>query len=111
MHARSDRPISRLISWVRPDEPAFDRFAVGASVGGRRQHRVLRGQPPQARPLAPARYPLGDAGGAHDLGVTEFDQHRTGRVLGETAGDDYGAKLVVEAAVFSFGHPATLANA
>ena len=42
--------------------------------------------------------------------MTEFDQHRTRWVVGEPAGDDYGAKLVVKAAVFSFGHPTTLAT-
>ena len=40
--------------------------------------------------------------------MAEFDQYRTRRVVGETAGDDHGAKLVVEAAVFSFGHAPTL---
>ena len=29
--------------------------------------------------------------------MTEFDQYRTRRMLGEPAGDDYGAELVVKA--------------
>jgi hypothetical protein len=38
--------------------------------------------------------------------VTEFDQYRARRVFGEPARDDHGAKLVVKATVFSFGHDA-----
>ena len=40
------------------------------------------------------------------FGVTKLDQHRTRRVFGEPAGDDHGAKFVVEATVISFGHEA-----
>ena len=87
---------------------ALDRFAVRAGVGGGGQHRVLGGEPAQARALAPPRHALGDAGRAHHAGLAELDQHRSGRMGGEAAGDDYRSQLVVESAVFSSGHPPTL---
>lgn len=77
-------------------------------MGGRRQHGVLRGEPPQTGCFTPPGHPFGDAGGAQDLGVTEFDEHRSRRVFGETAGDDHRAKLVVEPAVFSLDTTPTL---
>src|SRR6201999_4157913 len=42
----------------------------------------------------------------HDFGLTEFDQHRPCRMLGETPSDHQRTKLVVEATVFTFGHDA-----
>ena len=51
MTARSERPISREISWVRPPMRAPDRLAVAAGVGGARQHRVLGGDPALPEPL------------------------------------------------------------
>ena len=48
--ARSERPIRRWISWVRPALLAARRFARGARVRRARQHAVLGGDP--SLPLA-----------------------------------------------------------
>ena len=87
---------------VRPAaDPALDRFPVAAFVGRRRQHRVLGGQPAEAGTLAPARHPGGDRGRAQHLGPAELDQHRTRRVLLETAGESHRPKFVIGPAVSS----------
>src|SRR5690606_11879246 len=66
---------------------AAHRFTLGTFVGGGRQHRVLGGQPAQAGTAPPGGDALGDAGGAHDAGVAELDEHRARRVGGESAGE------------------------
>ena len=48
------------------------------------QHRVFGGQPTPPRSAPPRRDPVGDAGGTQHPGMSEFDQHRTGRVAGES---------------------------
>src|SRR3712207_3965324 len=153
IEARSERPMSRLISWVRPPirpltdsrslrvwvargsieysavtqpspdplrhrgtpsvtlaadgpadvgdptaDPALDRLAVAAGVGGPRQHRVLGGHPAQPRPLAPSRHALGDARGAQHAGAAELDEHRALGVVEPVAGDRHGGGLVGRAA-------------
>ena len=103
MHARSERPISRLISCVRPPTRPLHRLAVAARVRGRRQHRVLGGDPAEPGALAPARHALGDAGRAQHLRVAELDEHRARRVLLEAAGEAHRPQLVVGPAVRS-GH-------
>lgn len=73
MHAQrpADEPTDFLST---PAKPASHRLAIRAAVGGRRQHGVLRGEPPQTGCFTPPGHPFGDAGGAQDLGVTEFDE-------------------------------------
>ena len=94
IEARSERPISRLISWVRPPIRPLHRLAVAAGVGGARQHRVLGGHPAQARALAPARHALGDARRAEHAGAAELDEHRALGVVEPVAGDGHRAELV-----------------
>src|SRR3989304_3548082 len=82
MHARSDRPIRRWISWVRPPIRRL-RLAL-APLGPRPgQHAVLSGDP--ALPLAahPAGNPILDGGGTDDPGVAYPDEDRS---LGELEG-------------------------
>ena len=80
-------------------DPALDRLAVGAGVGGGGEHRVLRGDPAQAGALAPARHALGGGGGAQHPGPAELDEHRAGGVVEPVAGDRDRAELVVGPAV------------
>ena len=82
-------------------DPALHRLPVAALVGGRRQHRVLGGQPAEAGTLAPARHPGGHRRRAQHLGAAELDQHRPGRVLLEPAGEAHRPKFVVGPAVSS----------
>ena len=82
-------------------DPALDRLPVVAFVGGRRQHRVLGGQPAEAGTLAPARHPGGHRRRAQHLGAAELDQHGPCRVLLETAGESHRPKFVVGPAVSS----------
>ena len=110
MQARSERPISRLISWVRPPTRPLHRLPLAAGVGGRGQHRVLGGQPAQPGALAPARHALGDAGRAQHLGVAELDQHRSRWMLLEATGDRHRPQLVVGPSVSS-RHPGSLCAA
>src|SRR5690606_8254871 len=80
-------------------DAALDRLPVGAGVGRRGEHRVLRRHPPETGALAPARHALGGRGGTQDAGPAELDQHRAGRVIEPVPGEADRAQFVVGAAV------------
>src|SRR5882672_4591505 len=73
---------------------AARRLAVGARVGGARQHAVFRRYPAATRILEESRHALLDARGAQHARLAELDQHRTLGVLGEAALDAHRAQLV-----------------
>ena len=98
--ARAQRPADQPADLVRTAaDAALHRLAVAAGVRGRRQHRVLGGDPAEPGPLAPARHALGHARRAQHLRLAELDEHRARRVLLETPGDGHRAELVVGPAV------------
>ena len=74
--ARSDRPISRWISWVRPDTLPVEDSRLRAGQGGARQHGVFRRHP--APPLAaqPRRRLVLERGRAQHMGVAEAHEAR-----------------------------------
>ena len=111
MTARSERPIRRLISWVRPPmRPLTDSRSerVLVAPGSMAYSAVTQ---PRPGALAPARHALGGRGGAQHAGAAELDQHRAGGVVEPVAGDRDRAELVVGAAVLAGSHGATLARA
>ena len=62
--ARSERPISRWISCVRPDCLPLGRLAAAAGVGGARQHAIFGGDPALALAAQEGRHLVLDRGGA-----------------------------------------------
>ena len=90
------------LDWHRSQ---FGRKQVFSSVAARvrrgGQHRVLGGDPAEARARSPTRDAVGDARGAQHAGLAELDQHRTGRPFLEPPGDLDVAELVVVPAIFS----------
>ena len=96
--ARSDRPISRWISCVRPLCLPLRGFATDALGRRTRQHRVLGGDPALARALQPRRDALLDRRGAQHARAPELDEHRTVGHLGEVAHEDDAAQVVGGAA-------------
>ncbi len=103
MHARSDRPMSRLISCVRPPTlPLTDSRPLRVCVAAGSIAYSAVSQP--SRSLRQRGYTLFDAGRAHDASVPELDQNGSGRVTGEPAGDLDRAELVVRPTVFSCSH-------
>ena len=97
--ARSERPMRREISCVRPPILPLDRLAVVPGQRGARQHRVLRRDPAEAAALAPARHALLHRGRAEHLGVAEADQRRPLGVLLPVPLDGDGTELIVGAGV------------
>ena len=83
--ARSERPMRRWISCVRPVCLPRAASRGRARVGGARQHAVLGGDPALALAAQERRHALLDAGGAQHLRVAELDQHRALGVLGDAA--------------------------
>ena len=109
MTARSDRPISREISWVRPPiRPLTDSRSerVFVEAGSIAYSAVTQ---PRPEPLRQRGTPSDADGGAQHPGAAELDQHRAGGVVEPVAGDLDGAELVVGAAVCA-GHAATLSS-
>ena len=104
MTARRLRPMSRLISWVRPPMRPLTRLAVGAGVGRARQHRVLGGDPAGALALEPARHALGEGRGAQHPRAPELDEDAALGVVEPVAGDPHLARLVGGTAVMSVSH-------
>ena len=95
MTARSERPIRREISWVRPPiRPLTDSRSERVLVDGG-EHGVLGRDPAEAGALAPARHPLGRGRRAQHAGAAELDEHRAGGVVEPVAGDRDRAELVV----------------
>ena len=82
--ARSERPIRRWISCVRPPCLPLRGLAAHARVGRARQHAVLGGDPAFALAAQEAGHAVLDAGGAQHAGVAEADQHRAFGVAGVT---------------------------
>ena len=72
--ARSERPIRRWISWVRPRLLAGGRFAPRALGGGARQHAVFRRHPAAAAAAQEGRRLVLEARGAQHMGIAEFHQ-------------------------------------
>ena len=72
--ARSERPIRRWISWVRPDLLAGRGFAPRALGGGARQHAVFGRDPAPPLTLEPRRHWLAARRGAQHVGVAEADE-------------------------------------
>ena len=96
---RSDRPMRRWISWVRPEGlPSLTSRAdpLGRGAG---QHRVLGGDPALAAAPHPAGHVVLDRRGAQDPGPAEADQHRAGAHVGEVALEGDGPQLVGQATV------------
>ncbi|MPM86989.1 hypothetical protein SDC9_134082 [bioreactor metagenome] len=77
---------------------ALGGFAVGAGVGGARQHAVFGGQPAFAAAALVRRHAFFDRCGAQHLSVAELDQHRAFGVHGVVARDAHRAQRVVGAA-------------
>src|SRR5699024_9668938 len=69
------------------------RFSCVAIRGGAGQHRILCGNPAPVFALQPARYTLGEAGGAQDLGVAKRHDGRAFGVGGPTGFDGDIPKL------------------
>ena len=83
--ARSERPISRWISTLRPSSRPLRAVARFPLQGGVREHGVLRREPAAGDLLLfhPARHALLDHGGADDAGIAGGDEHRAGGVRGD----------------------------
>ena len=62
-------------------------FPTHAAAGGARQHAVFGGDPALAFAPQERGYLVFDGGGADNLGVAEFHQHRTFGVAGVIAGN------------------------
>ena len=92
--ARSERPIRRWISTVRPLclPLAASRSTRSGDEPG--QHRVLGGDPALALALHPARHVLVDARGAQHTGPAERHEHAAGGHLGVVALERERAQLV-----------------
>ena len=74
---RSDRPIRRWISWVRP-EACRPWLPLDALRRGAGEHRVLGGDPALAPPRHPAGHVLVHRRGAQHLRGAEGDEHGAG---------------------------------
>ena len=95
MTARSDRPTSREISWVRPPiRPLTDSRSERVWVE-RREHRVLRRHPAEAGVLAPPRHAGRRGRRAQHPRPAELDQHRAGRMVQPVPGHRDRTELVV----------------
>ncbi len=101
--ARRERPMSRWISWVRPEiRPATRSRGVRSSVA-RGQHGVLGGDPAPARALEERRHALVDRGRRQDARPAHLDE---GRAVGEIEvvdADLHGPELVRRALAGSDG--------
>src|SRR5579863_5188747 len=75
-------------------DPALDRLTVVASVGGPRQHRVLRGHPAEATAPPPARHLLRGARRAQDPGLAVLHQHGALGVIQPSPGKAHLPQLV-----------------
>ena len=74
------------------------RLAIGAGVGGPRQHSVLGRHPALAGALEERRHALVQRGRAEHMGIAETDQAGPFRVLGEAGLEHDGTHLVGRAA-------------
>ena len=97
--ARSERPIRRWISCVRPDGAPFEASRCERVCGGARQHAVLGGDPALALALEEGRDLLLDAHRAHDARVADLDEARALGVLQEPGGELHRPQLGGVAAV------------
>ena len=79
--ARSERPMSRWISCVRPLCLPFAASRAAARVRRARQHAVLGGHPALALAAQECRHAFFDAGRAQHARVAELDEHRAFGVL------------------------------
>ena len=104
--ARSERPIRRWISTVRPLclPLAASRSTRSGDEPG--QHRVLGRHPALAAAAHPARHVLVDRRGAQHPGAAERDEHAAGGHLGVVALEGDRAQLVGGASVGA-GHGGT----
>ena len=107
--ARSERPMSRWISCVRPDSLPLRRLAFDALGRRAREHRVLGRDPALAAAPHPARHVLVDRRGAQHPGAAERHQRRPGRHLGVVALERDRSQLVHRAAIRS-GHACSSAS-
>ena len=69
-------------------------LAIGAGVGGARQHAVLGSDPAATAAAQEAGHLILDAGRAEDAGVAKLNQYGTGWVFGELAGEAHLAQFV-----------------
>ena len=92
--ARSERPIRRWISCVRPPCLPLRRLAARALVRGARQHAVFGRHPALAAAAQPARHLLGEARGAEHMRVAEAHQAGALGMLGDAALERDAAQFV-----------------
>ena len=93
--ARSERPIRRWISCVRPDLLARGGLAAGARAGGARQHAVFGGDPAQALAAAPARAGVVSTEAVtNTLVLPKLTRQRAFGLRGDVALERHGAHLV-----------------
>src|SRR5690606_13565436 len=93
LHGRAQRPPDDARALMRTSaDAALDRLTRRAVVRGLREHRVLGGDPAEARTLAPTGYALARARCAQHLGLAELDQAGALRVVEPVAGDGHGAE-------------------
>src|SRR5690606_21633604 len=77
-------------------------LTLHALSGRTRQHAVLGGDPTLTGTTQKARHAGFDTGGADDLGIAEFNQHRPLGVAGVMAGQANRAQLIGGAAAGSY---------
>ena len=92
--ARSDRPMRRWISWVRPDCLPLAASRPDALGRRPRQQRVLGGDPALAAAAHPRRHAVFDRRRAQHLGLAHRHQHRPVGELGEVADERHRPQLV-----------------
>ena len=95
--ARSERPIRRWISWVRPGDFAGRGFAPRACRGRARQHRVFRGDPALALAAQPRRRLVLERGRAQNVGLAEAHEARALGVARDAALESHFTHFVVGA--------------
>ena len=100
--ARSERPMRRWISCVRPPTRPVRRFAGRARVRRARQHAVLGGHPAAAAIAQERRHAVLDADGAEDDGAAQLDEGGAFGVRQVAGRDAHRSQLVGAAAVLSF---------
>ena len=96
--ARSERPMRRWISWVRPEAPPRDTSRCERVLVARGSMPYSEVTQPSPLPLRNVRHALLDAHRADDLGVAHLDEGRAFGVLVEGGRDRHGAQRVVAAA-------------
>ncbi len=101
--ARSERPIRRWISTVRPPCLPAEASRRVRSSGGARQHAVFGGDPAAALALQPGRQALFQRGGHQHMGVAEFHHAGTFGVFDHAALQRHGAQFIGRTAAWPHG--------